>query len=406
MKQRVTTEQRILFQLLKAALKEQEVGVTKGMALSVQEWRMIFAIAKKHAVVSLLYEVLKLNESFPKELFDEVEKLSRQTVVQNYKLLYLSNYIVKRLEEEGVTVLLLKGAATAAFYPNPELRKSGDIDLLITNREEEQRACVVLVKEGYILKEQQLANHHYVFETLEGIEIELHIMLAEPFDNKKINEYLENLLIEFYNHYEEKNLLGSLLPVPEDGYHAYYLLLHMLQHYLRSGFGLKLLCDWVVFWNREIKEKDQNTFLRLISESGLQGFAERITATCVTYFGLEEAAIGFMMREPIDKEVTQEFIREIMEAEEFGKSARERMVVLRGTKPVDYAREFHHQMQLNYLKSGKYYILWPVLWTCTLVRFLYNNKKVRKTSLWSVLKKAHLRSRSQEEMKLFQIKDD
>ena len=77
-------------------------------------------------------------------------------------------------------------------------------------------------------------------------------MLAEPFDNNKVNSYLERCVAECKNHIVFKDCMGINLPILDDAYHAYELLLHMLQHFLREGFGLKLLTDWCFFFNREI----------------------------------------------------------------------------------------------------------------------------------------------------------
>jgi hypothetical protein len=388
MRNKISEEQFILIRLLRQALKPEATEHDKELSkLSYAQWGKILKLAKKHAVLPLLYETLKREPAFPADLFEHVQSLSRKTVLQNYKLLYLTNYITKMLERASVSLLLLKGAATAKLYPYPELRKSGDIDLLIPKREELLIACAILKKQGYRVKEEQHANHHIVFETAEGIEIELHSMLAEPFDNSNINRHLNELSAEYLNHREKKDILGSSLWVPEDAYHAYYLLVHMLQHFLGSGFGLKLLCDWVVFWNRECGEEVQVKFFQLVKDSELLYFCRCVTELCISLLGLDEARMEFLRVEAAAEADVEEMLLEILEAEEFGKSDRSRMVILRGTAPTDYLREFHHQMQLNYPRYKKYILLWPVLWILTLGKFLYNNRKLRRTSLWSVLKK-------------------
>jgi hypothetical protein len=290
-------------------------------------------------------------------------------------------------------VVVLKGVATAELYPYPELRKSGDIDLLLPKREELVRACYLLETQGFLLKEKQNTNHHVVYESKEGIAIELHTMLAEPFDHPRVNRYLKQLIPEYGTYKEERNILGSRLPVPQTAYHAYYLLIHMLQHFMASGFGLKLLCDWVVFWNRETSKEEQERFLKLVNESGVRLFAECITTIGTSYLGLEEARVRFLRSETISEEDRKKMFLEILASEEFGKSDSNRLVILRGTALMDYLRELHYQMHLNYPRCGKYILLWPVLWSCTLGKFLHNNRVVRRTTLSSILKKTHARSK-------------
>lgn len=405
MNQNLAKEQQVLLKLIKTALTGKDIefeGIKEKLTIS--EWKRILEQAKRHAVLSLLYDTLMLKPILPKELEKEIINISRQAVLQSYKLLYLTNYAVNQLEAAGITVLVLKGVTTAAYYPVPELRKSGDIDLLLSKKEELDKACNILEDKGFIKKSEQTANHHIVFESKDGIELELHTMLAEPFDNQKINQYLERLLLEYKEHISRGNIVGSVLPFPEDAYHAFYLLLHMLQHFLRSGFGLKLLCDWVVFWNHSIDYNQRKQFAYMVAQSGLGGFSSMITGLCVNYLGLDERKAQDLLVESYDQEKLQDFMVEILVAEEFGKSAKDRMVVMRGTSPIDYAREFHHQMHLNYPKESKYPILWPLLWGRTLLVFLHNNRKIRNISTKDIIRRAGERSRRMRSLHLFEEK--
>lgn len=80
----------------------------------------------------------------------------------------------------------------------------------------------------------------------------------------------------------------------------------MLQHYLRAGFGIKNLCDWVVFWNREIDKSEQENFLRLMRESGTTGFVQIMTAACVEYLGLPKERVNFFLTKEIPQRQTEQ----------------------------------------------------------------------------------------------------
>lgn len=365
----------------------------------------VLDMAERHKVLPILYDVLcgatqRSAAQLSSEQRRRVERESRKTVQQSYRLLFLSRYVLELLNENGVSAVLLKGAGTASFYPVPEVRKSGDVDLLVTDAAELQKGSQALEAAGFRVKEVQHAHHHVVLVSPEGIDVELHGMLAEPFDNEGINRYLAEKQKECFLESELKEVMGVELRVLKPGFHAYELLLHMLQHFLRSGFGLKLLCDWVVFWNGKVPPEEQKKFLTLVSESGLKGFADMVTAVCVRYLGLNGNRVTWMDI-PGEQDI-QEFMQEVLEAEEFGKSGKDRMVAMRGNSPVDYIREFHHQMHLNFPKAGRIVLVWPILWVITLVRFLRNNKKLRKVSGWSIIRKAGQRSKVIKRMHLFQ----
>lgn len=367
------------------------------------DYARVIAVAESHKVMTLLHPVLE-HTGLQESIWKIVDRKGEQTVRQSYRLLMLSRYVIGLLKENGIDAILLKGCGTAAWYPVPELRKSGDIDLLFKSEDETRKALQILAQQGFVTTEDQPANHHIVCESRDSVSLELHMSLAEPFDSEKTNRFLADCQKEYFAHRRVVDCMGVAFELTSDGYHAFYLLLHMLQHYVRAGFGVKLLCDWVVFWESPLSEEEKKIFLRLTQESGTFGFAVMMTRVCVKYLGLREKQVEFLMQaEPKDVcDLTEELMAEIFEAEEFGHSSKDRMVVLRGTGLMDYAREFHHQMKLNYPKAGKIMVLYPVLWIMTLCGFLYRNRTLRKVSGRQILKKAKKRSQLTEQMRLFQ----
>lgn len=367
------------------------------------DYARVIAVAESHKVMALLHPVLE-HAGLQESIWKIVDRKGEQTVRQSYRLLMLSRYVIGLLKENGIDAILLKGCGTAAWYPVPELRKSGDIDLLFKSEDETRKALQILTQQGFVTTEDQPANHHIVCESRDSVSLELHMSLAEPFDSEKTNRFLADCQKEYFAHRRVVDCMGVAFELTSDGYHAFYLLLHMLQHYVRAGFGVKLLCDWVVFWESPLSEEEKKIFLRLTQESGTFGFAVMMTRVCVKYLGLREKQVEFLMQtEPKDVcDLTEELMAEIFEAEEFGHSSKDRMVVLRGTGLMDYAREFHHQMKLNYPKAGKIMVLYPVLWIMTLCGFLYRNRTLRKVSGRQILKKAKKRSQLTEQMRLFQ----
>lgn len=367
------------------------------------DYARVIAVAESHKVMALLHPVLE-HAGLQESIWKIVDRKGEQTVRQSYRLLMLSRYVIGLLKENGIDAILLKGCGTAAWYPVPELRKSGDIDLLFKSEDETRKALQILAQQGFVTTEDQPANHHIVCESRDSVSLELHMSLAEPFDSEKTNRFLADCQKEYFAHRRVVDCMGVAFELTSDGYHAFYLLLHMLQHYVRAGFGVKLLCDWVVFWESPLSEEEKKIFLRLTQESGTFGFAVMMTRVCVKYLGLREKQVEFLMQaEPKDVcDLTEELMAEIFEAEEFGHSSKDRMVVLRGTGLMDYAREFHHQMKLNYPKAGKIMVFYPVLWIMTLCGFLYRNRTLRKVSGRQILKKAKKRSQLTEQMRLFQ----
>lgn len=358
---------------------------------------IVIAEAQKHAVLSLLYDELE-SEILTDIQRKQVDKYCRQIVLQNYRLLFLTKYLVGVLQENRVSALVLKGVSTASWYPIPELRKSGDVDLLISKSEQVNKVTNILEEAGFTKKSEQHANYHMEFLSPDGIAIEIHTDFTEQFANKQLNISMQNQVEKGLELKVMGETMGMELPMLNKAFHAYELLLHMLHHFTTSGFGLKLLCDWVVCWNQEWLEAEKQEFHQLTIESKTEKFAEAVTETCSVYLGLTHEKFAWNYEN--QKIPYEALMREILDAEEFGESNKNRMVMMEGTGCLAYVREFHHQMHINFPKAGRVILLWPLLWCITLVRFLRNNKKVRNTSAKEILKEAKRRSALMEQLKV------
>lgn len=403
MEQLLNKEQLELCRILSMALRNKKIEKLDPDV----DYARVIAIAESHKVTSLLYPALE-EVGLPENIWNIVDQKAEQIARQSYRLLMLDRYVINTLQEHGIDAILLKGCGTATWYPVPELRKSGDVDLLLKNEEEALKALQILVENGFTEVKEQLSQHHVVCDSPDHIEIELHTALADPFDSEKANQFLTECQKEYFAHRRDVDTMGVTFRLTADAYHAFYLLLHMLHHYLRAGFGIKLLCDWVVFWAKDLSDQEKQTFLRLVQGSGTLGFAQMMTKVCVRYLGMKEENMCFLFDVNGESKFGEkvdwpgELMSEIFEAEEFGRSSSDRMVTLRGTKLTDYIREFHHQMKLTYPKACKIIVLYPVLWVMTLCGFIHRNRTLRKVSGRQILKNAKKRGQLTEQMRLFQ----
>lgn len=386
-------------------------------------------IADEHGVAPLLFDVLSSFGGIPdsnelranekaegNEPFEEsslrtiakerqlLSERAEQTSLQLYRLTFLSGDAVRALSSEGIRTALLKGAGLAALYPVPEYRKSGDVDLLLLDPAQAQEACHVLQRHGFALEDEQHAIHHVTMHASGGIQIELHKSLIEAFDSEEANRNVAEVQQEFSAHVQYVRFLGTDLPVLEDGCQAFYLLVHMLQDFLRAGFGLKLLCDWTVFWNRPIATEQMRHYQRYVKACGLEGFSGAVSSVCRRWLGLKDSTqtreLEGSMRD--DASAVEMLLRDVLDSGEFGKSSPSRMVMLQGTSLRDAWREFRHQTRLNFPRSSRCPAALPALWVATLIRFLRNNRTIRHVSTSEVVSDAKRRSAALEHLRLFQ----
>ncbi|MGN0361461.1 MAG: nucleotidyltransferase family protein [Bilifractor sp.] len=402
-------EWNILMLLRGAIAGEQKQWVPDGDG----DWPALICIAQRHAILPLLYDQLSVySAQMGKAWWEQVETAALQSARQYYYLLWLTARVTAALSRAGLSVVVLKGAGVAAEYPVPAYRKAGDIDLFLqeTNldcgspkpREEQTRerirkAASVLTSLGFVQKPGQTNTYHTAFVNDRGVELELHSFLTEPLDRKDVNEKILRFQDPGTLQAKMISTEGQTIPVFEDGGQAFTLMLHMLHHFLRSGFGLKLLTDWVVFWNRGIKEDQKEVYHMLVHGIGIGGFSDLVTSVCIRYLGLT----GYLPEKFYGKEICEDFIKEILQSGEFGEDIPARTAIPQGTGLSGYFREFHHRTRLNFPKASHYPVLFPLLWTRTLFRFLINNCKVRRTSLCAVLRESAKRSRFMGAIHLF-----
>ena len=398
----------IFTDIVKNSLTDRSLCTVVSADLPGAEYAELVRLAKIHKISALIYDEFRKLSICPPALMQKIEASALTTVNTSFDLLYISKDISDRFANASIPAVLIKGITAASYYPQPLYRKSGDIDILVSESRLDD-AVKVCDEIGYSVKEIQRAHHHVVMGKSGSPDIELHTMISEPFDDKRVNGLLKKQVSGLFEDFEDekkcfqnKDILGINFTMLSDAYMAYELLLHMLQHYLRSGFGIRLLCDWVELWNSKECESAASEYLELVKECGIKGFSDMITCVCIKYLGLDKHAASLLNINTkfIDYEL-EIFYNEFMNAGEFGKTSKDRMVSLRGNRPADYIREFHHQMKLNFPKESRYFPIWPILWIVTFIRFMVNNKRIRNVKLSSVVIKAGERGKLNSKLKLF-----
>ena len=381
------TERDLLY-LVESVIKNNECVIPKNMD-------ELFVCAERQKILPFLFECL--SGRINKELQQELNRVTYKNIAQFWHLFTLTRQITKALLDHEIPVAVLKGISTANYYPVMEYRKSGDIDLLIRNSDS-KKAEKILNEHCFTRNEKQDAIHHISYTGNSGIEIEMHILFVEPFDNTKANHLLKYYSEEALSHVHLIRIEGVSFPILDETFQALSIILHMLQDYLRAGFGLKLLIDWSLFWNNWENPAEKDAFFQIASEFGIMGFVDTVTSTCSEIGFLEQSYNPIASLEP---DIHKMLLQDIFEAGEFGKGDNTRMVALRGHGLGAYFREFHHQMCLNHPNSSHILLLWPVLWVETLAGFIKNNNKIRKIKTFDIILKASKRMVLTNKMKLF-----
>ncbi len=198
----------ILLSFLRAGLGGEKPSLPSDMGPG--DWFNLFTDSCGQAVQGVVFDAVALFEDeVPSELL-----VSWKRVVANLEDTYalMGNAVTMEMEkwrENGIETVLLKGLESASFYPHPEHRVNGDIDLWLPRKEDWGKARSVLEERGIDFKLDSDGDMAYGVGG--GIVVELH---------------REGLRMD--------GPAGVLLLLCE----------HILHHAMVFGVGLRQICDY------------------------------------------------------------------------------------------------------------------------------------------------------------------
>ncbi len=182
------------------------------------------------------------------------------------------------LELSKIPYIPLKGAVIRDLYPQGWMRTSCDIDILVRDKDLKSAIDSLNSIEGYVIK--RVSDHDIVFESAEGITLELHYKLL---GKKRFLRYC-NVLSKVWD--SAKPYSGSEYRFSfDDNIFYFYHILHMAKHFKKGGCGIRPFIDlWLLDnknnYNYEIIE-------RLLKKAGLLKFAKCVQMLSRVWFSDE-----------------------------------------------------------------------------------------------------------------------
>lgn len=216
-----------------------------GATLSEKEWQQVFAEAEKQTVTGVLFSAvsrLPEMEMPPVSLLATWLAMAHRDNRANASMSNILSATVGNLESLGLHPVLQKGHAAARFYPEPQLRACGDIDLWFPGGERAVADNLVR-KSGINVVSTPDNGSCYVSDST---EVEHHSRLIEihnPFHAgllKELNETHPPVKV---------NLSATLtVTVPAPIVELIMINAHILKHCLGVGIGLRQFCDYAMAW--------------------------------------------------------------------------------------------------------------------------------------------------------------
>lgn len=200
----------------------------------------LYGLSKKHDIDHLVGDALIKNGLI--ENGDIKSKFQNEIFMAVYRyeqLTFSLNQICNVLEEAKIPFIPLKGSVIRQYYPEPWMRTSCDVDILVHEKDLEKVSSLLTEKLSY--QEDGKGSHDITFYTPSGMHIELHYDLIE----KNINVKSEQPLHNVWGYTYAKPNSTHYYMVDEMFY--YYHVAHMAKHFVIGGCGVRPFIDiWVL----------------------------------------------------------------------------------------------------------------------------------------------------------------
>lgn len=361
-------------------------------------------LAQEHCTVPFVLPCLRSASVYP-----SMKHQVKEMMLNYYQIEHFTRTTVSLLRENHIDCYLLKGLSLADCYPVPEYRKLGDLDLYLVEPEMLSQAQTVLESNGYILQDE-LSDHHvtyyYTFpKTGRRFILELHYRVVGQYQYSRTNEIVDLVYSPTQLKKSSQIIHGYSYTVLPPTEYVFYMIHHMLKHYLYSGFGIRLLCDFTFYLKRHESEIDFDQIHTWCRESRISHLYEIILESCRIYLGLPDSIDPQTHYNTSD---CQDFITQILKDGDMGTDVSQTLVGSSSYQKVNlftYFREGHVQMKVRFPKASHFPILWPVLWVITFVCFIRNTYKVRNTTFLQTLRNFKKSNQKTKLVKIFENSD-
>ena len=307
------------------------------------EWEALLEVAGKHNLVALTFpaiDILHDQAEVPLGIYSKWAMTAEQVKEKNARMIEACLTLSEKFPAYGFRTCILKGQAAAAYYPFPERRQCGDIDIWL---DAPQERIVAFLKEHF--KVAKVVYHHAEVKMLKGIGVEVHFTpswMNSPCANRRLQKYFRSKAEEQFGHRSEA--LGFCVPTRR--FDAVYMLIHIYRHVLDEGIGLRQLLDYY-YVLKALTPEDREAALKDIKHLKLLKFAAGVMYVLQKVFALDSS---FMLTEP-DSKQGEFLLNEILVSGNFG------MFDSRNKHSADETRVMHAKRKMT--RAMRYLSYYP-----------------------------------------------
>lgn len=267
-------EAEILFSVLRFELSDQKIEF-KREDLDAELLQKLYALSKAHDLSHLVGKALR--HAGLLDAGETAKSFTKQQMLAIYRFERL-NYEYLRIcalfDREKIAYMPLKGAVLRKFYPEPWMRTSCDIDILV-KEEQLTRALDVLSSELHYKTEGGKTFHDVHVFSESGVHLELHYNIKE--DLEPMDAVLSRVWEYAYPTEQSPCRYEQTIE-----YLLFHLIAHAAYHFINGGCGIRFVLDlWLL---KKQSAYNENLLSELLSAAELQTFARELFALADVWF--------------------------------------------------------------------------------------------------------------------------
>ncbi len=257
------------------------------------DYDLVFRIAVNNSVANTVADLICKGNGFSDEIKNKF--LQQKTIVVAHHV--VSDRALKelydKLDDAHISSIFLKGTILRRIYSNPILRAMSDIDVY-AEKEDMDRIYTLMRDLKYETGVIGRGNHYeYLRDRFVKIEFHPEIVSIDSeygqmvFQKIYPKEVAISSKMDIWNHtapIDGHTFAKQLIPE----YHYLYVIMHMMNHFLTAGTGIRSLMDvWLM--NKNYADSwDRKLIENLLSDFGMTTFEQFALALADKWFDLSD----------------------------------------------------------------------------------------------------------------------
>ena len=240
--------------------------------LTEEQYSYLYPVARAHDLAHMVGALLQEGDAISPADRTAYQKEKNLALYRHSLFIYEETRIAATLDKAGIPYIFLKGSVLRRLYPEPWLRTSSDVDVLVPRGRISDAISALVSDLSYQVGKE--GGHDYSLCSPDHVHVELHFCLTER--DAKTQQYLDAV---FDKATKEEGMAHQL----SDELFYLYLTSHAMKHFILGGCGVRTLADFYL-----MKEKLGYTpqrFSNILTACGLYDFASGMVALADAWFG-------------------------------------------------------------------------------------------------------------------------